>query len=336
MKAVGYFEPGAISRADALIDVELPVPQPGERDLLVRVKAISVNPVDVKLRASAVPAGDGPKILGFDSAGTVEAVGSSVQNFKVGDEVFYAGDITKAGSYAEYQVVDERIVGRKPTSLDWAEAAALPLTSITAWEILFNRFGLSRDKTKTKGTLLVINGSGGVGSIMIQLAAKLTGLTVIATASRPDTVAWAQKMGAHHIVDYMQPLDEELARIGFAEVDYVAALTATDKYLPLFPKIVAPQGHIAVIDDPEALDIVPLKRKAITVSWEFMFMRSMFQTQDMAEQHALLNEVSGLVDKGEIVTTLTKKLSSIDAATLRAAHELVESGKSIGKTVVEA
>lgn len=267
MKAVGYFEPGAISRANALLDVEVPIPRPG--------------------------------------------------------------------SYAEYQIVDERIVGRKPASLDWAEAAALPLTAITAWEILFERFRLGSGRNPAKGTLLVINGSGGVGSILIQLAARLTGLTIIATASRPDTIAWARKMGAHHVIDHRKPLDEELARIGFAEVDYVAALTATDKYLPLFPGIVAPQGHIAVIDDPETLDIVPLKRKAVTVSWEFMFTRAMFRTQDMAEQHVLLNAVSALVDKGEIASTLTARLSPIDAATLRKAHELVESGKSIGKTVVE-
>ncbi|WP_343617099.1 zinc-binding alcohol dehydrogenase family protein [Novosphingobium sp.] len=335
MKAVGYQTPGPVDRPDALLDVILRSPVPGPRDLLVKVKAVSVNPVDVKLRASAAPAGEEPKILGFDAAGIVEAVGTEVEHFKVGDEVFYAGDITRPGSYAEYQLVDERIVGRKPAKLDWGEAAALPLTTITAWEILFSRFGLPRDRDLSKGTLLVINGAGGVGSILIQLARKLTGLTILATASRPDTVEWVKKMGADFVIDYRQSIEEQLERLDIPMVDYVASLTATDQYLPLFPKIVAPQGHIAVIDDPASLDIAPLKRKAISVSWEFMFTRSMFRTADMIEQHRLLNEVSELVDAGALVTTLTNRLAPIDAATVREAHQLIEDSTSIGKTVIE-
>jgi len=260
MKAVGYTTPGALDRVDALLDLDLPVPSPGPLDLLVRVKAISVNPVDVKLRGGAAPAPGEARVLGFDAAGVVEAVGEDVTRFKVGDAVFYAGDITRPGSAAEYQLVDERIVGAKPVTLDWAQAAALPLTAITAWEILFSRFALPRDGRRARGTLLVINGAGGVGSILIQLARRLTDLTVIATASRPDTVAWVERMGAHHVVDHHQPLDRELERIGLPMVDYVASLTATDRYLPLFPVIVAPQGHVAVFDDPDALDIVALKR----------------------------------------------------------------------------
>lgn len=335
MKAIGYDKPGPIDRADALIDFDLPAPEPGPHDLLVRIHAVSVNPVDIKVRARAERSADGPKILGWDAAGTVEAVGNAVTLFDVGDAVFYAGDISRAGSNAELQLVDERIVGHKPQSLDWAEAAALPLTSITAWELLFDRLRVPYGKKTAAGTLLVINGAGGVGSILIQLARRLTGLTVIATASRPGTIAWVQQMGAHHVIDHRQPFDEELARIGIPEVDYIASLTASDRYLPLFPAIVAPQGHIALIDDPISFDIVPLKRKAITVAWELMFTRSLFGTADMIEQHRLLEEVSRLVDAGVLKTTLTKKMAPINAANLKTVHALLESGKAIGKTVLE-
>jgi zinc-binding alcohol dehydrogenase family protein len=334
MKAIGYRQPGSIDRADALIDLNLPDPVPGPRDLLVRVKAVSVNPVDVKVRAAASARDGEAKILGWDAAGVVEAVGGEVSLFAPGDEVFYAGDITRPGTNAELHLVDERIVGHKPKTLDWAQAAALPLTAITAWELLFDRLRVPYGRRQGAGTLLVINGAGGVGSILIQLARRLTGLTVIATASRAGTIDWVTKMGAHHVIDHHQPLDTELARIGIPQVDYVAGLTASEGYLPLFPKIVAPQGQIALIDDPAHFDIVPLKRKAITVSWEAMFTRSMYQTADMIEQHRLLEEVAHLVDAGVLVTTLTNTMSPIDAATLIAAHRLVESGTSIGKTVL--
>jgi zinc-binding alcohol dehydrogenase family protein len=335
MKAIGYHTPGAIERDDALLDLEVPAPEPGPRDLLVRVRAVSVNPVDVKVRASASPPGGEAKILGWDAAGIVEAVGSEVSLFGVGDGVFYAGDITRPGSNAELHAVDERIVGHKPRSLNWAEAAALPLTAITAWELLFDRLRVPYGQKTGNGTLLVINGAGGVGSILIQLARRLTGLTVVATASRPDTIEWVRAMGAHHVIDHHQPLAGELARIALPQVDYVASLTASDRYLPVFPDIVAPQGHIALIDDPASFDIVPLKRKAITVSWELMFTRSMFSTPDMIAQHHLLEEVAHLVDAGVLRTTLTETLTPLTASTLKEAHQRVESGRAIGKTVLE-
>ncbi|QAY76244.1 zinc-binding alcohol dehydrogenase family protein [Sphingosinicella sp. BN140058] len=334
MKAIGYHIPGSIERDDALIDVDMPAPVPGPRDLIVRVKAVSVNPVDVKVRAAAQPDAGEPKILGWDAAGIVEAVGPEVSLFAVGDEVFYAGDITRPGTNAQLHAVDERIVGHKPKTLGWAEAAALPLTAITAWELLFERLLVPYGRKTAAGTLLVINGAGGVGSILIQLARRLTGLTVIATASRPETVQWVTGMGAHHVIDHHQPLDAELARVGIGEIDFVAGLTATEKQLPFFPKIVAPQGRIALIDDPESFDIAPLKRKSITVSWELMFTRPMFGTKDMIEQHRLLEEVANLVDAGVLRTTLTETLSPIDAANLKKAHALVESGRAIGKTVL--
>ncbi|PSJ37616.1 zinc-binding alcohol dehydrogenase family protein [Allosphingosinicella deserti] len=334
MKAIGYYESGSIDRDDALLDLDIPAPTPGPRDLIVRVRAVSVNPVDVKVRGGALPVEGTPKVLGWDASGVVEAVGSDVSLFEVGDEVFYAGDITRPGTNAELHAVDERIVGHKPKSLDWAQAAALPLTAITAWELLFARLRVPYGRKSGGGALLVINGAGGVGSILIQLARRLTGLTVIATASRPETQAWVRDMGAHHVIDHHQPLDAELARIGIGEVDYVAGLTATEKQLPIFPTIVAPQGHIALIDDPETFDIAPLKRKSITVSWELMFTRPMFGTNDMIEQHHLLEEVAQLVDSGLLRTTLTRTLSPIDAANLKTAHALVESGGAIGKTVL--
>lgn len=335
MKAIGYHVPGALDREDALLDLDVPAPEPGPRDLLVRVKAVSINPVDMKVRASSQPADGAPKILGWDAAGVVEAVGGEVSLFAVGDEVFYAGDLSRQGTNAELHAVDERLVGPKPKSLDWADAAALPLTSITAWELLFDRMNVRYGHKRRGGSLLIINGAGGVGSMLIQIARRLTGLTVIATASRAETIEWVEQMGAHHVIDHHKPLDEELARIGIPEVDYVAGLTASDHYLSLFPKIVAPQGHIALIDDPAQFDIVPLKRKSITVSWELMFTRSLFQTDDLIEQHLLLQEVSHLVDEGVLRSTRTQTLQPISAATLKQAHGIAESGKAIGKTVIE-
>jgi zinc-binding alcohol dehydrogenase family protein len=336
MKAIGYHQPGSIDREDALLDLDIPAPVPGPHDLLVRVKAVSVNPVDVKVRSSSPAPESGPKILGWDASGIVEAVGDAVTLFRPGDAVFYAGDITRPGANAELHTVDERIVGHKPSSLDWAEAAALPLTAITAWELLFDRLNVPHGRKRAQGSLLVINGAGGVGSMLIQMARRLTRLTVIATASRPETIAWVEQMGAHHVIDHHKPLDEELARIGHPEVDYVAGLTASDRYLPLFPKIVAAQGHIALIDDPAHFDIVPLKRKSITVAWELMFTRAMFQTSDMIEQHRLLEEVAHLVDAGVLRTTLRERVAGIDAANLKQVHALLESGRAIGKTVLQA
>ncbi|MDG3439097.1 zinc-binding alcohol dehydrogenase family protein [Nitrospirillum amazonense] len=334
MKAIGYFTPGVIGRHDALVDLDLPEPTPGPRDVLVRVKAVSVNPVDTKVRTGATPAEGQARILGWDAAGIVEAIGAEVTLFQVGDEVYYAGDLSRPGTNAELHAVDERIVAHKPRSLSWAQAAALPLTSLTAWELLFDRLRVPYGKKGGTGSLLVINGAGGVGSILIQLARRLTGLTVIATASRPETITWVKDMGAHYVIDHHKPLDEELARIGIPEVEYVAGLTATDKQLPVLPKIIAAQGHLALIDDPKSFDIVPLKRKSITVAWELMFTRSLYRTADMIEQHKLLQEVAHLVDVGVLKTTLAEELSPINATNLKAVHAIVESGTAIGKTVL--
>ena len=332
MKAIGYPTAGPISAANALIEFETDLSQLGPTDLLVDVRGISVNPVDVKLRASAQPDGE-PRILGFDAAGVVKNVGSAVTRFQPGDEVFYSGDITRPGTNAQFHVVDERIVGRKPSSLSFAEAAGMPLTSITAWEILFDSLGL-KEGEKTDESLLVIGGAGGVGSILIQLAKKLTGLTVIATASRDDTRAWVEKMGADYVVNHRNPLDEEMKALGISP-RYVASLTHTDRHYESIAKLIQPRGHIALIDDPETLDIVPLKLKALSISWEFMFARSMFQTEDMDAQHRLLNRIADLLDNGTLIPTVNNHGGTLNIENLRSAHLLQESGTAIGKTVLD-
>ena len=334
MKAIGFRTPLPLSDPQSLVDLELPVPAPGPRDLRVAVRAVSVNPVDVKVRASAVPPAGEARILGFDAAGVVEAVGSEVTLFRPGDEVFYAGAIDRPGTNSELHLVDERIVGRKPATLSFTQAAALPLTAITAWELLFDRLRVPYGVKRGGGTLLVINGAGGVGSILTQLARRLTGFTVVATSSRPETIAWFRKMGAHHVIDHRKPLNEELAAIGITQVEYVASLTATATHLPAILAAIAPQGSMALIDDPATLDIVPFKRKSVAVHWELMFTRPLFATPDMIEQHRLLNEVADLVDAGVLATTLTEEAGPITAETLRRVHALVESGRSIGKAVL--
>lgn len=332
MKAIGYTEAGPISAENALIEFDTEMPQPGPNDLLVEVRGVSVNPVDVKVRAGMEPE-HGPRILGFDAAGVVKAVGAETTRFQPGDKVFYAGDITRPGTNAAFHGVDERIVGRKPASLDFTEAAGMPLTTITAWEILFDSFGLQED-SGTGEALLVIGGAGGVGSILIQLAKTLTDLTVIATASREDTQAWVTKMGADHVINHRNPLDEEIKALGIAP-RYVASLTHTDKHFASIHELIEPRGHIALIDDPETLDIVPLKAKALSVSWEFMFTRSMFQTADMDAQHKLLNRLADLLDNGTLVSTVNHHGGTLSVENLRAAHALQESGKAIGKTVLD-
>ncbi len=332
MKAIGYTTAGPISAENALIEFETNVPQPGPRDLLVEVRGISVNPVDVKVRAGVQPDG-APRILGFDAAGIVKEVGAETSWFRPGDEVYYAGDITRPGTNAAFHVVDERIVGRKPSSLDFAEAAGMPLTTITAWEILFDSFGLKEGEGSGEA-LLVIGGAGGVGSILVQLAKKLTGLNVIATASRSDTRAWVEKMGADHVVNHHKPLDEEMKALGVSP-RYVAALTHTDKHIESIVELIKPRGNIALIDDPESLDVMPLKFKALSLSWEFMFARSMFQTEDMDAQHRLLNSVAELLDNGTLISTVNKHCGTMSVASLRSAHELQESGAAIGKTVLD-
>ena len=332
MKAIGYQNAGPITAANALIELETETPQPGPNDLLVEVRGISVNPVDVKVRASAQP-DNGLRILGFDAAGVVQAVGSAVTRFRPGDEVFYAGDITRPGTNVEVHVVDERLVGRKPASLGFAEAAGMPLTSITAWELLFDSLGL-KEGEGTGESLLVIGGAGGVGSILIQLAKKLTGLTVIATASRDDTRAWVEKMGADRVINHRNPLDEEMQALGISP-RYVASLTHTQQHFASTVKLIKPRGHIALIDDPDALDIAAIKPKALSFSWEFMFARSMFQTDDMEAQHQLLNRVSALLDDRTLQSTVNHHGGTLNVENLRAAHELQESGKAIGKTVLD-
>lgn len=332
MKAIGYPDAGPISAENALIEFEADRPQPGPHDLLVEVRGVSVNPVDVKLRASAQPE-SGPRILGFDAAGVVQAVGSETTRFQPGDEVFYAGDITRPGTNAALQVVDERIVGRKPSSLSFTEAAGMPLTTITAWEILFDSFGLKEGEGAGE-TLLVVGGAGGVGSILIQLAKKLTSVEVIATASRDETRAWVKKMGADHVINHRNPLDEEMKALGIVP-RYVASLTHTSRHFEAVQALIKPRGHIALIDDPGALDIMPLKPKALSISWEFMFTRSMFQTEDMDAQHRLLSRVSDLLDDGTLASTVNRHGGALSVENLRAAHELQESGTAIGKTVLE-
>ncbi len=332
MKAIAYKDAGPISADNALTEVELERPRPGPKDLLVEVRGVSVNPVDVKVRASMQPEG-GPRVLGFDAAGIVREVGSETTRFRPGDEVFYAGDITRPGSNAEFQLVDERIVGRKPSSLGFADAAGLPLTTITAWEILFDSFGL-KEGDGAGEALLVVGGAGGVGSILIQLAKKLTGLKVIATASRADTNTWVEKMGADHVVNHRNPLDEEMKSLGISP-RYVASLTHTDKHFASIVELIKPRGHIALIDDPATLDIVPLKTKALSVSWEFMFARSLFQTKDIDVQHQLLSRVAGMLDEGTLISTVNMHCGGMSVANLRTAHELQESGTAIGKTVLD-
>jgi zinc-binding alcohol dehydrogenase family protein len=335
MKAVGYYKSLPIAESNSLLDVELPDPQPTGRDLLVRVKAISVNPVDTKLRKRiTLPEGQ-VNVLGYDAAGVVVKTGPDAKLFKAGDEIWYAGQNNRPGSNAELQLVDERITGKKPASLSFAEAAALPLTGVTAYEMLFDRLALRPDTTTT-GNLLVIGGAGGMGSVMIQLARQLTGLTVIGTASRPQTQKWVLDMGAHHVVDHSKSLLDELKRIGIPQVQYIASLTQTSAHYKEIVEILAPQGKLCLIDDPDPiLDINMLKRKSATICWEFMFTRSAFQTADISRQGEILNELSKLVDAKKIRTTMTENFGSVNAENLKRAHAKLESGTTIGKIVLE-
>jgi NADPH:quinone reductase len=335
MKAVGYKIPGPIDREDALEDIILETPKAEGRDLLVKINAVSVNPVDTKLRMGKPPEGSEWRILGFDAAGVVEAVGAEVQNFKPGDAVFYAGSIARPGTNSEYHLVDERIVGRKPASLSDAEAAALPLTAITAWEMLFDRLDVKHPTPQGENIILVIGGAGGVGSIAIQLLRALTDLTVIATASRPETQDWVRECGAHHVIDHRQPLVPQIEALGLGAPGFVFSTTHSDSHWADIVELIAPQGRFGLIDDPKVLNVMKLKTKAVSFHWEFMFTRSLFGTPDMAEQGKLLNELAVLVDAGRIRSTATKVAGKIDAATLRAVHARIESGLAHGKIVLE-
>ena len=334
MRAVGYRRSLPIVEPESLLDLELPTPEARDRDLLVAVRAVSVNPVDVKVRVRSQPEEGEANVLGWDAAGVVVATGPEATLFRPGDAVFYAGSITRPGTNAEYHLVDERIVGRKPETLSFAEAAAMPLTSITAWELLFDRLGVERGNGRT-GTLLVVGGAGGVGSVLIQLARRLTGLAVVATASRPETREWCLALGAHAVIDHSRPLDQELNRIGRPQAEYVAGLTQTDRHFPAIVEVVAPQGKVGLIDDPEPIDVRLLKRKSASLHWELMFTRSLFATPDMEAQHRLLDEVAGLVDGGVLRTTLAETMGAVTAANLKRAHALIESGRAKGKVVLE-
>ena len=335
MKAIAYRATHPIDHAESLIDVELPEPKATGRDLLVQVKAVSVNPVDTKIRKNVAPAEGQLKVIGWDAAGVVQAVGPEVTLFKPGDEVWYAGSLTRPGTNSELHLVDERIVGYKPKNLDFGKAAALPLTAITAWELLFERLEVSRDMSVQGKSLLVIGAAGGVGSILVQLARQLTGLTVIGTASRPETADWVRELGAHHVIDHSKPLDQEIRRLGLPPVTYVASLNQTEAHFPAIVELIAPQGKLALIDDPATLNVMPLKRKSVSTHWEFMFTRSMFETPDMIQQHALLNDVAQLIDTGVLKTTLGERYGTINAANLKRAHALIESNRAKGKIVLE-
>lgn len=333
MKAVVYAQAGLpIDDPQALYEVDLPKPEPGPRDLLVKIEAISVNPVDSKLRQGMQP--PGARILGWDAAGTVESVGTEVKGFKPGDAVWYAGDITRPGSYAEFGLVDERIAGHRPTSISAAQAAALPLTAITAWELLFERLKVAEQGGQGE-SLLVIGAGGGVGSILVQLASKLTGLTVIGTASRAASQAWVRELGANHVIDHAKPLRAQLEEFGIKQVDHVISLTHTHSYYEQIVDLLKPQGQLALIDDPSTLDAMPLKRKSISLHWEFMFTRSMYRTADMDKQHLLLDRVAALIDEGTLKSTLGEHIGIINATNLRKAHAQIESNKAVGKIVLE-
>ena len=335
MRAVGYKRSLPIDQAESLLDIEAEKPVPQGRDLLVEVKAISVNPVDTKVRMRAAPKdGEPPKILGYDATGVVAATGPDVTLFRPGDAVWYAGSIVRAGTNSEFHLVDERIVGHKPASLDFARAAALPLTSITAWEVLFDRFGIARDGGAGQ-SLLIVGGAGGVGSIAIQLATRLTKLKVIATASRPETQSWCKELGAHHVIDHSKPMAEQLKAIGLRFVDYIFGVTHSDQHFDAIADVIAPQGKFALIDDPKPFDFAKLKGKSASLHWEAMFTRSTFQTPDMDAQHKLLNEVAAMVDAGTIRTTVAENVGRINASNLKRAHAMVESGRMRGKVVLE-
>ena len=334
MKAFGYTQHGDSSRDDALIELDLPRPAPGPQDLLVKVAAISVNPVDTKIRRTRPASAEQPQILGWDAVGVVEAVGEAVEGFGAGDRVFYAGAVNRPGSNAQYQLVDARITAHAPVSLSDAEAAALPLTAITAWELLFDRFGVAEGSGNGR-SILVIGAAGGVGSILVQLAHRLTDLTVIGTAGRPDSVEWVRQLGADHVIDHGKPMLAQLKELGLESVDMIASLTHTQDYYDQYVECLTPQGKLGLIDDFDQLDVIKLKPKSLSLHWEFMFARSLHQTPDMAEQGKLLQRVAQLVDSGTLRTTLGEHFGRITAANLLKAHRLLESHQARGKIVLE-
>lgn len=334
MKAIGYKENLPIENIASLQDIELATPKASGKDILVEVKAISVNPVDYKIRQNRISEDGTWNIIGWDASGIVKEVGDEVTLFKVGDEVWYAGDINRQGSYAQFQLVDERIVGHKPKNLSFGEAAALPLTSLTAWELLFDRMNVN--KTDPEKSILVIGAAGGVGSVLVQLVQQITQLKIIGTASRPETRSWLKDLGVDSIINHRNKLSEEIAKQHLSEPDYIISLNATEQHQDEIVKIIKPQGKFGFIDDPKTFNVMPFKIKAVSTHIELMFTRSLFQTADMIEQHHILNEVSKMIDKGLIKTTLGAHFGKITAENLRKAHALLESQKAKGKIVLEA
>jgi zinc-binding alcohol dehydrogenase family protein len=336
VRAVGLYKHLPIDDPESLVDIDVPKPAPSGRELLVEVKAISVNPVDYKVRLRAVPDEQLPRILGWDVAGVVSEVGPDAKLFKRGDEVYYAGSIQKPGANSEYHVIDERIVGHKPRKLGFAAAAALPLTTLTAWEGLFDRLGISRAGADRGKSLLLIGAAGGVGSIAIQLAKKLAGLRVIATASRPESARWVQELGADAVIDHTGDLAAQMRAAGTAEADYIFCLTDATPYFPRFAPVVRPQGKLClIVSQTGPVDLNPLMQKSVSIHWEFMFTRSLFATADIERQHEILREAAALIDDGTLRTTLADSLGSINAANLRRAHQMLERGRTIGKLVLE-
>jgi NADPH:quinone reductase len=335
MKSVGYKTPGPITALQSLEDITAERPLAKGHDILVEVKAVSVNPVDVKIRASSKPAGGEHKVLGWDASGIVAEIGSDVTLFKKGDSVWYSGSITRPGTNSEYHLVDERIVGAKPKKIGFAEAAALPLTSITAWEMLFERLDIRKPVVGATNAIVIIGGAGGVGSIAIQLVKALTEVKVIATASRPETMAWVKSLGADYVIDHTRPLAAEVANLGIGAPAFVFSANQSDRHFEQIVEMIAPQGRFGLIDDPEIFDIRELKSKSVSTHWEMVFTRPMFGTADLIEQHRMLNEISKLVDSGKIKTTLAENFGVINAANLQRAHEFIETGRAKGKIVLE-
>ncbi len=331
MKAVGYQKSYPIDHPQALVDIDLPEPVATGRDLLVDVRAVSVNPVDTKVRRGMVPPEGEWRVLGWDAVGVVRATGPEVTLFKPGDHVWYAGSIARAGSNSEFHLVDERIVGKMPKTLDFPAAAALPLTSLTAWEMLFDRLEI---KPGTGGkSILIVGAAGGVGSIMVQLARQLTDLTIIGTASREETKNWVKEMGAHHVIDHHASFEEQLGALKI-QPDYVVSLTHSGQHINQIVDVIKPQGKFGLIDDPDAFDIKLLKRKSLSLHWELMFTRALYTTEDIVQQHSILNIIANMVDDGKIRTTINENFGAVNADNLKRAHALIESGKARGKIVL--
>lgn len=334
MAAIAFRRGSTLADPDCLTDIDTERPKPGPHDLLVAVRAVSVNPVDTKIRAGLVAAPDAVRSLGWDAAGIVEAAGEAVTLFQPGQKVYYAGSFDRSGTNAQFHLVDERIIGHMPRTLDFAEAAALPLTSLTAWQLLFDRLGVPPGKPADAGSLLVLGGAGGVGSMLIQLARRLTGLTVIATASRAPSRDWCLALGAHHVIDHRQPLSTQVGALPVPPVTHIAALSHTAEHLHELADLIAPQGRLAIIDDHDTLDAAPFKAKSVSLHWEMVFTRPLYRTPDMIAQHRILDEVAALVDAGVLRSTVNRVLHPLDATRLIEAHRLVEGGGIAGKVVV--